>query len=52
MAIAPYAELTQLLHLRMVLLGVVLDRQVFRIENANVAAQAMQDPSALKCKQL
>ena len=45
--IAPPAQLTQLLHLRMLVLHVILDRQARRVVDAHVAAQPEQDAGLL-----
>ena len=36
MAITPFAQLTQLLHFRMLMLHIVLDRQTRRIKNTHI----------------
>lgn len=42
-AIAPAAEITQLLHFLMRMLNIVLNRQAGRIEDTNIAAEAEED---------
>ena len=48
MAIAPRAELTQFLHLGVVLSCVVFHRQVRRIEDTHVTAETLQYASTLE----
>lgn len=50
-AVTPLAQVSQLLHLVMVLLGVVLDGQTRWIEHANVAAQAEEDAGTFESQQ-
>jgi len=47
MTITPLAELTQFLDAWVILLHIIFDRQPVRIEDANLAAQAMQDAGTL-----
>jgi hypothetical protein len=47
-AIAPCAELTQFLHFGMILPCVVFHRQVYWIEHANIATQALQYTSTFE----
>ena len=49
-AIAPRAKLTQFLHFGMILSRIVLNRQICRIEDADIAAETLQYASAFECE--
>ena len=48
MSIAPAAEFTQLLHLLMLLVQVILDWQLSGIEDADIASKAMKNARGFK----
>ena len=52
MGITPVAQISQLLHFRVVVLHVIFDWQVGGIVNSDVAYQAKQNASTFKVKQL
>ena len=48
MSITPSAEVSQFLHLGMVMLDVVFDRETYRIVDSHVAAQSKQNARDLE----
>lgn len=50
-AVAPFAEVAQLLHLGMQVLHVVFHWQTRRVENAHVAAESEEDPRCFESEQ-
>jgi len=50
-AVAPAAEISELLHFLVVVLDIIFDGETGRVVDADIAAEAEEDPGGLECQQ-